>query len=242
MLFRGLTMNNNDLRKILLLNRGTPPPIWLPTDISGNIFFLRSDVVTKDEVNRVSIFTDQGNGNDFTQNTDAKKYVWTPAVLDGHAGLYADGIDDEISGGDLSSYFPSAATLYIIAQPNNDTNYDLYIDSANWGILKYGGASYVGTFLAARKSIGSVDIPSSGAHIFMFESSSLIYKVSVDDVLKIDSTPNFSVGTNHIMTYDIGGQGRFCGWLFETFAYNKILSILEKAQVQSYLATRYPSI
>lgn len=95
-------MNHNDLRKILLLNRGTPPPIWLPTDIGDCVLDCLSDLdqVTKDGSDRVELWTDRALSNDPVQATDAKKYVW---FAGSPAYLLSDNVDDYMECPDVAS-------------------------------------------------------------------------------------------------------------------------------------------
>jgi len=75
------------------------PPPFVPTDIGGCVLWLRSDLgITKDASDRVSEWADQsGNGLTVSQATDTAKPVFYSNQINGHAGIYFDGVDDFLS-------------------------------------------------------------------------------------------------------------------------------------------------
>jgi len=84
--------------KVSIIRRHRSGVSFIPTNISGCILWLRSDLgITMDGSNRVSKWADQsGIGNDFSQSIDANKFVWTDSELNGYPGLIADGSSDEM--------------------------------------------------------------------------------------------------------------------------------------------------
>lgn len=214
-----------------------PPSPWIPTDIGGCTFFLRSDLVTKDGVDRVNPWPDQEDAHDANQTTDAKKFVWTANVFGTNPGLHRDDVDDEmrIAAFTLNQPF----TLLVVVKPEALAT-RLIISGANTILIDTWGN-------VLRMSAGSVLTGSIGLFIntvYVFEMyfngpNSVEYVNNVQDITG-------DAGANNITEYiDLGVTGDpyfqipLLGYFGEIFGMSGALAGADRTNYYSYLAARY---
>ena len=116
-------------------------PTW---GVNGCLVAIYSDLgITKDGSDRVATWADQsGNGNDFIQATDTKKFVYYAGVgPNGYPELLSDSVDDYMETGafTLSCYNKTVFLVYrnLVPAAGHDGVYSG--SSANWDYTERGG-------------------------------------------------------------------------------------------------------
>jgi hypothetical protein len=216
---------------------------WQPTDIGGCKIWLRSDLgITKDPSDRVSIYADQsGNGNDFTQATDAAKPVWRSAYFNGQDALQFDGANNTMvkTGGitiaqpfsvfmvfaDININLTSAHTLM------RNSPLGSLVDVLNGEIRLYAGVS-----LAS----GTVDFVHNGDYIVEAQFNGANSKGFVNNVQKVSG----DAGTNTLDANDLyvgsyGTGGFMALHLLEDIIYSPSPSAPDRTLLYNYFNTRY---
>jgi len=159
--------------------------------------------------------------------------------------------------GDLGANFPSAASAFIVATPNDaSTGYTLFDNENNDGRWWSGPNQYnestPGTFHGGGRDTTfntpavKAAWPRTGTHVFAMESSSSIYRYVVDgsNIAGIVGTPNYNSGSGNTMTvgnrWQGGGTGsQLNGTISELILFNRVLTTAEANQVGKYLADKY---
>ena len=166
--------------------------------------------------------------------------AYETAAQNGKNAVYFDGTNDNMSLGNLSSSFPSAASALFAFKVNNKTDYSLYTDSNNSAFWAYPtNRTYIGTFKGTRlNNVSSPSMPTNSAAVVAIVSSSSAYRVYINDVLAHDVAADFLVGTNHrIGNNDLGAL--FKGWLYEALFYSSALSVSQLSAAHKYLKAKW---
>ena len=190
------------------------------------------------------------NGNNATQTEAARQptYVATSG-LNGRPALRFDGGDDRLMLGDLSAQFPTAATFFAVIKPNNDTMYSAFGNRDNDERWRGGNWDECtpGPFRTQR--VGHYDAgydiakaPTSGTHIFAFESNSSVYRMVVDGTSLGNRLAQYNSGSGK--DWIIGSNGsnngaEFNGDIAELVFFNTALTAEQMNNVGGYLATKY---
>jgi hypothetical protein len=179
-----------------------------------------------------------GNAHDTTSTASDPAYYASAADLNNKPVVRLDGGNDGFGLGDLSASFPSAATLFVAVDINNDTAYNLFDtrDNDPWWRYNGSGNSYIGVFRNGRIN-NTPSMPSDGQHIFEVESSASAYKLHQNGSETLSASGNYHSGN----TYQIATmRGRYLnGDMPEIIAYNRTLTVDERNEVGAYLAYKY---
>jgi len=226
---------------------GHPTAVWNPTNISGCVLWLRSDLgITMDGSNRVSVWPDQsGVGHDAVQSTDAKKPVWTDNVKNGHPVLTFDGADDWMS---LSGWTHAASdyTFFFVHHGAlRSSRWFMDIPAGRLIIVPASrgagwGAYYTDTeFWQGDGRLGVV-----GEYYYTtyrFESPSNVdwFRNGVEQESNLSYTKR-AIGGNIILgAHSNMGSNFFCGNMLEVAVFNSALSPGNMALLNAYASTRY---
>jgi hypothetical protein len=175
-----------------------------------------------------------------TQVTANAQPAYETAAQNGKNAVYFDGTNDNMSLGNLSASFPSAASALFAFKVNNKTDYSLYTDSNNSAFWAYPtNRTYIGTFKGTRlNNVSSPSMPTNSAGIVAIVSSSAAYRVYINDALAHDVAADFVVGTNHrVGNNDLGAL--FKGWLYEAIFYSSALSVSQLSAAHKYLKAKW---
>jgi hypothetical protein len=222
----------------------TPSDLFTPVDISGCILWLRSDLGVTKVANIVSAWADQsGQGNNFTQGTDANKPTYTAGAINGYPALVFDGNDYL----DSSMAANQPATVYIVSQLDDGSGTGEYLcdgdDATDRWVIGYDLATGNQLVLFAGTVLADATYPAdANYHIFEGIFNGASSSIKYDDataVVGAGGAANISgwrLGADRVL-----GAGFFLddGGIAEVIVYNSVLSTGNKALIQSYLNTRY---
>ncbi|MEI6606676.1 MAG: autotransporter-associated beta strand repeat-containing protein, partial [Verrucomicrobiota bacterium] len=150
--------------------------VWLKADA-----VVASDAAQVDGSGNVLQWNDSsGNSNNATKGSDQPAPTYVAGTLNGQPVLHFAQTGDNSGGrlylGDLSASFPSEATIFAVGTVDNDNMYSMFGNSANDERWMGGNWREVtpGAFRGGRANFSSQysQMPSSGSHIFAYESSS----------------------------------------------------------------------
>ena len=188
-----------------------------------------------------------GIGNDATQATGAAQPIYVESSsLNGQPALQFDGGDDRMQLGDLSAQFPTAATFFVVARPDDDTMYSAFGNRNNderWRGGNWNEAT-PGSFRNSRANNNPAsNVPTSGSHIFAFVSNSSEYLALVDGFSANGNLgANYHSGSGKDWTIGSNGSGNgadFNGDIAELVFFNTALTAEETNNVGGYLAEKY---
>jgi hypothetical protein len=141
---------------------------------------------------------------------------------------------------DLSSQFPTTATVFLVTTLSNDNAYTLV--KANPGVDEWwrydgNGNSYPGVFRGNRLE-AYCPMPNSGSHLFAVSSSASAWEMAIDGASKGVAGGNYNAGGALVIGNGSSGGG-LNGDIAEVIIYNRTLTAGEADQVGAYLATKY---
>src|SRR6185503_18751932 len=149
-----------------------------PSDISGLKIWLKADAgAGSSDGDPVGTWTDQsGTSHDFTQATSGKKPLYKTNIQNSLPVVRFDGSDDEMSAGDLSAVFTSAASMFCAVKVSSNNSYMVYKTKEKDSWWAFSGTGYWGVFRSSRlDSTGT--FPAAGAwHIFSATAVASAYK------------------------------------------------------------------
>jgi hypothetical protein len=210
--------------------------------VSGAVVWLAARLETGYVDNdSVGLLTDQtGNGHDAIQATPGYKPVFKTNILNAKPVIRFDGSDDTLSLGDLHLVVPNAATLFVVAKPNNDTSYVIYSTHsvADADIYWLFGSGYFGPFRTGRYDMWPAYIPHTDTHLFIVKSITGIgtYEVIVDHGSKGTQDATHSGGAVHAIS---PAFRPFTGDVAEIIMYDTVLSQAQTDSVEAYLSNIY---
>jgi len=240
--------------------RVTKGQLWLPTDIPGCKRWGREDAIY-DGSNRESQYTDKsGNGNHFIQATDAKKFLYVPNQIDGHPSHRADGIDDIMYANGLGTLLNGedkpATIFYVYKRITIQTH-------RPWAWGSDVSASFFSPLL--QDTIGDIrkrdddflqKYPATSGN---FNNTNWHYMIVIINGTTVDvrldgtnilsggdidvgtfTANKFAIGAAYIGGYDEVNHANID--IAEDGVYDNDISAGSIALLESYLATRYPSI
>ena len=175
-----------------------------------------------------------------TQSTANSQPAYQTAQKNGKNAVYFDGTNDNMSLGDMSASFPSAATAIFAYQPDNRNEYSLFTTAQNSAFWAYPTArTYIGTFKGTRlNNVSSPQMPTNSAAVVAIVSSSSAYRVYINNTLAHDVAADFLAGTFHrIGTNDLGTI--YKGWFYEAIFASSALSATQLSSAYKYLQTKW---
>jgi hypothetical protein len=217
-------------------------------------------LITKDEVDRVSIFGDKtGNGNNAIQATDAKKWVWVANQIDGHPVLRSDSTDDYMQISGLSSIFAGndiPFTIFWVAKRLStgtkcflsvgDCQFQDAIQAISWSDTE--NLQRRGDDMSWVTAIGPANDTSWHYYVLNFHGTTMSLKR--DGITVLDSVAwNADTITSLDDVVLLGARANNNGddlfsvmeWAEDGF-YNNDISGANITLLETYLHTRYPSI
>jgi hypothetical protein len=231
-----------------------PPPS--PPVTSGMIVWLPADGVNANDSTEVRFagsdaFVKQwkdlsGNANNANQTTEGDQPMYIASGLGGKPVVRFNGGSSKMTLADLSSSFPTAACIFAVIMPNNDNMYSAFGNRNNDERWMGGDWSEVtpGAFRGGRADFsGSYSLmPTTGSHIFAYESDSSAYKFLLNGNLIGTASADYNSGSGQ--TWGIGYNGigngaELNGDIAELILYNRVLTADEADLVGGYLTVKY---
>ena len=218
------------------------PHLALPVTAGVKVWLDASQLTGLTDGNPVAIWTDMsGWDNNATKSVGSPTYK--TSVLNGKPVIrFVKTNNDAFTTADLSSQFPSAATVFIVTTINpGATAYSLFCSIAGnpadeW--FRYvNGDSYPATFRSSRVGAYCV-MPDSGSHIFAISSSSSSWQMWIDGTGQGAVGAAYSAGGVHVVGSGSNG-GTLNGDIAEVIEFNRALNPTEIAAMNAYLTTKY---
>ncbi len=228
---------------ILMLAVGQAHAAFSSNTVAGLAVWFEADAgVLIDGSGFVTNWLDQsGNGRNATQTTTGLKPTCVASALNGKPVIRFDGVNDKLVTANLSSAFPAAATLFVVATISNDTQYDIYYTgSASDSYWRHsGGGAYMEPFHGPRIE-GIFTMPTSGTIMFTVKSSSGSWAMRTNGASAggVVSSGSYSSGGIHTIA-DGSSGGPLQGDIAEVLIYSRILNSSEESAVGVYLAGKY---
>lgn len=221
------------------------------------VVWLRGDAgVETDGSGNVTAWRDQALAGTGAGAQDALPTEGSPSLVASGAGgdptIRFDGSGEHFTmnnaaggtGSNLSSLFPTAATIFIVATPN-DTQYNLYATRPNDSYFRFGGDNngYLGVFRTNRieqyppNSEGTGN-PTTGDHVWQITANTTNYQAFIDTVARTprDNTGQYNGGEEHKI--GVGTVvGPYTGDISEILIYNS--DTVNAGEVYSYLNAKY---
>jgi len=222
-----------------------------PLPQSGLQVWLKADSGTQvDGSGNVSQWDDSsGSSNNASNGNAGDRPQYVAGALNGQPVLRFTQDDDDNGDrlylGDLSSQFPSEATVFVVSTINNDGRYNLFGNRDNderW-VADSWSESHPGSFRNGRAdgTFNQGSWPTSGSHVFALESSSSVYRALIDGAVIGSDSPEYNSGNGNNWT--IGNRSengqQLNGDIAEVIIYNRVLSESEAAAVGQYLTQKY---
>lgn len=213
-----------------------------PKSLPGFVYWLDASQSSTITVSTgVSEWRDAGGSSiKAAQVTANAQPAYQTAAQNGKNAVYFDGTNDNMSLGNLSASFPTAATAIFAYKPNANDTYSVYTDSDNNAFWAYPtGRTYIGTFKTTRlNNVASPLMPTNSGAVVAIMSSSSAYRVYVNDTLAHDVAADFAAGTNHRLGQNNLGT-QFKGWMYEALFYSSALSASQLSAANKYLKAKW---
>lgn len=223
---------------------GVDPAVFVPTDLTGLLIWLRADTGVTLTSGRVSTWADQsGNGNDFVQSTAGNRPIPGTAI-NGQATVTFDRArPDYVSKGSFSA--PSAGEVLIVlknAGPNGsgDSPWQMTTDPQGSWYTWIDANIYENWGSTSRSTATAPGVGLDSAHVYNVRSAAGAYSVH------IDGTQIYSTGTNTVgfdptlfLGYGPSSSTGYSGDIAEVLIFDRVLSSGERDQVMGYLRDRY---
>jgi hypothetical protein len=185
----------------------------------------------------VTTWTDMSGQNNHATATGTP--IYKPGVLNGQPVIRFNGASG-FTTADLSSQFPSAATVFIATTINTDNAYTLV--KANPGVDEWwrydgNGNSYPGVFRGNRLE-AYCPMPNSGSHLFAISSSASAWEMAINGDSKGVAGGNYNAGGALVIGNGSSGGG-LNGDIAEVLIYSRVLSAEETNAVGYFLEAKY---
>jgi autotransporter-associated beta strand protein len=171
--------------------------------------------------------------------TSAGTPIYKTGVLNGRPVVRFDD-NSAFTTANLSSQFPSAATVFIVTTITGDGAYTLVKANPNvdeWWRWNGDGLSYPGFFRSSRIE-GYCPMPDSGSHVFAISSSASAWEMSINGTSQGVAGGNYNSGGALVIGNGSSGGG-LNGDISEVLAYNRVLTPNELNTIGSYLEAKY---
>jgi len=218
----------------------------LPVTAGVTVWLDASQLTDLTDSASVATWTDMsGWNNNATKSAGSPTYK-TGALNGKPVVRFAKASNDAFTTADLSSQFPSAATVFVVATINPSSySYSLVSSLGNptdewfrYAGNGYGdGMSYPGTFRSSRIDQYCA-MPDSGSHIFAISSSASAWQMWIDGTGQGAAGGSYSAGAAQVVGSGANG-GSLDGDIAEVIEFNRTLSSPEMAAMNAYLTTKY---
>lgn len=234
-----------------------PAGPFSPTQIAGLKLWLKADSLVLSNNDPVATWADSsGNGNDVTQGTGGLRPLYKASVagLNNKPTVEFDGTDDVLTNTGLltGGNFPtSTATLFIVFSPLNiggGGGVQYGITATGSATDEFGrfsdGAGYSAYFRSVRIDTypAAMPAPDSGANLLTVVSGTGAgnYQIYLKGVGQGAQSPSWGIP----VVFKVGADSNAApnplnGDVPEVLIYNSALSAGNRAQVESYLMTKY---
>ncbi|MBT5855318.1 hypothetical protein HOH87_01625, partial [bacterium] len=177
--------------------------------------------------------------NHAIQDTVSKQPNYQTNVANGHAGLVFSEVNaDELTMGTIASQFPTAGSVIIVADIDEDDQYDLFHNYRSNYTRDTDGNGDLGAFKSTTLSNTPVNVPSSGKHIFVTRSGSSAYTYNIDGSIRYDGPGDYNPGGSSD-EYEISRSGLFNGKILEVVLFDKYLSDSEYQAIMGDLQSKW---
>ena len=222
------------------------------------VVWLRADAgVEADGSGNVTAWRDQALAGTGAGAQDALTNMGTPTLVASAAGgdpairFNGDNGADVFNmnnaaggtGANLSSLFPTAARMFIVATPN-DNQYSLYSTRQNDSYFRFSDTNgYLGVFRTSRieqypSGAEGGGNPTAGDHVWEIVSNASTYQAFIDMVGRTPQAAQFNGGEDHrIGTGNLANVGPYTGDISEILIYNN--DSVDRQAVYSYLNQKY---
>ncbi|MBM4034743.1 MAG: PEP-CTERM sorting domain-containing protein, partial [Planctomycetes bacterium] len=179
-----------------------------------------------------------GNAHNTTATISDPAYA--ASALAGKPAVRFDG-DDAFQLGNLGAFFPSAATLFVVATIN-DNGYNLFTTRNNdtWWRWDGNGLAYPGPFRTSRID-NYTAMPNSGSYVFEVRSSGSGWEMFINGTTRGAQGANYNAGDDYRIAMNDDGQTqkRLLGDISEIVVFNSALSAGDRNNVGAYLGAKY---
>jgi len=236
-------------------------PLYLapPSSINSNKVWLDAEYSTfvTNSGNAVEQWVDVLGRGFASQSTTASRPVLTPNLRASKPGVVFDGADDFLSFGNISSSFPSGATVVIAASigapvASGDTDYNIFtsLDSVLGRWRETTGSGTLGTFTSALQTGFPATMPSGGTYVFTVtanQASGLQMRTNSVVTATKSNSPTVQVTYSPGSRYTIGAAstsagaagGFMTGTIFAIALFDQVLTGKELQSVEKYFSWRF---
>jgi hypothetical protein len=236
-------------------------PLYLapPSSIDSNKVWLDAEysTFTTDSGNAVERWVDVLGRGSASQSTAASRPVLTPNLRASKPGVVFDGANDFLSFGDISSSFPSGATVVIAASigtpvASGDTDYNIFtsLDSVLGRWRNVTGSGTLGTFTSTLQAGFPATMPSGGTYVFTVTANQTLgLEMRTDSVVTAtkSNSPTVQVTYSPGARYTIGAAststgasgGFMAGTIFAVALFDQVLTGKELQSVEKYFSWRF---
>lgn len=216
-------------------------PLALPVTTDVNLWLDASQLTGLIDGDPVATWPDMSGMGNYAAKTSGSP-TYKTGVLNGKPVVrFVRANGDAFTTPDLSSQFPSAATVFIVATINTGLQfYTLVYTNANadeWWRYDGNGNSYPAVFRSPRVE-GYCAMPDSGSHIFAISSSSSSWQMWIDGAAQGDAGGSYNAGGVHVIGSGSNG-GTLDGDIAEIIEFSRALNPTEMTQMNAYLTTKY---
>jgi hypothetical protein len=219
------------------------PQLALPVTAGVKVWLDASQLTGLTDGDPVATWTDM-SGWDNNATASAGSPTYKTGALNGKPVVrFVKASGDAFTTADLSSQFPSAATVFIVTTINPGTAaYSLVCSSAGnptdeWFRYSGNGLSYPGTFRSSRID-NYCAMPDSGSHIFAISSSATAWEMWIDGAGQGAADGAYSAGGTHVIGSGSNGA-TLDGDIAEVIEFSRALTPTEMADMSAYLTAKY---
>ncbi len=180
-----------------------------------------------------------GNGNHAIQATVAQKPTYRVSAINGKPGLRSDGVDDHIDSSSVVADFAADFTMFIVAEQPTGANNKTFCSSA---AFRFQTSEMNLSVVASQANYAAVATPQI---MTVTHDAGVLLEAFRDGVsVGTDSTIGAPAsGVDLQLMRDelsgIGGVDEYPGDISEFIIYERVVSVLERQQVEAYLSSKW---
>jgi hypothetical protein len=221
----------------------TPPSTFNPTDLSNLALWLRSDLGITLNGSNVSAWADQsGNGNNFSANSAGPLYTGSDSSFGGQPSLGGASNADWLIGPTTENIIgasSTAAEYFMAILPDNTSDHPISQGFSDLTYFYFSGQIYDSFYTTPRVNGLSSGV-SSGSFVYNANSSGSNWNAFVNGSSIFSSTSQTFNFINDINFTLFGALSAIWqGKMAEIIVYSRVLTSIERGQVNTYLSSRY---